>query len=126
LNTHRNPRELAVALLSRSVCNVQVAAVLSDTSGIFSWGWNHGGFHGGVHAEFHALHNANRCRLRGARMTVAGRVKASENYVYSRPCEDHNERRSSASPCMVLIRKHGIAIVEYITPGNIWIVEKKA
>lgn len=39
MNTHRNPRELAVELLGHSPCSkVLVAAVLSDYSGIFRGG----------------------------------------------------------------------------------------
>lgn len=38
MNTSRDPRELVVDLLPRSSCAVQVAAVITDRHGIFSWG----------------------------------------------------------------------------------------
>ena len=47
----RDPRELAIDLLPRSTCAVQVAAVLADANGIFGWGWNSAGSGFGEHAE---------------------------------------------------------------------------
>jgi hypothetical protein len=79
---------LAVDLLSRSICAVQVAAVLEDRWGIFSWGWNHSGSDGyGQHAEAHSLSRANRDRLEGSTMWVAARRRKSGNPVCACPCE---------------------------------------
>ena len=61
-----DPRQLAVDLLPRSTCLVQVAAVIADKRGIFSWGWNSSGVTGyGEHAEAAAIRRANKRRLRG-------------------------------------------------------------
>ena len=73
------PRELALDLLDRSSCNVQVAAVLSDNHGIFAWGWNHNPTNPnkikGIHAEAHAISRSNKKRLENAVLTVAARRK---------------------------------------------------
>ena len=111
------PKELALLLLSRSNCKIQVAAVLSDSYGIFSWGWNSGprdhNHVKGVHAETHAFSRANPKRLKGATLTVAARRKKSESQILARPCEK----------CTPLIKKHKIKIIEYTTPNDTWAVE---
>ncbi len=82
-----DPRSLATDLTYRSTCNVQVAAVLFDRKGIFAWGHNHMGSTGfGEHAEVHALSRANRKRLKGASIAIAGKRKSA--VVPSRPCTD--------------------------------------
>lgn len=110
MNTHRDPRELVIDLLNRSPAKVQVSAVLSDNYGIFSWGWNFGNGDRGIHAEMHAINRANKNRLRGAKLTVAGRRKRTRKFVYSKPCDS----------CMDLVFKYGIRIVEYITKDGNW------
>jgi len=71
-----------MALMGRSRCHVQVAAVLADRHGIFGWGWNSSGWDGyGLHAEAHALQRANRKRLAQATMWVVARRKRSGNPV---------------------------------------------
>lgn len=84
-----DPRRLAEDLLSRSECAVQVAAVLADKDGIFSWGWNHMGTSGfGKHAEAHALERANKKRLWNSTIYVAAIRAKSKNPVLSKPCPE--------------------------------------
>lgn len=82
----RDPRELTVDLLPRSPCAVQVAAVIADRHGIFSWGWNSSGSGLGEHAEAAAIRRANRKRLRGATIYVASVRKRNAKMVLSAPC----------------------------------------
>ena len=113
--TRCSPRELAETLLLRSECIIQMAAVLSDKYGIFSWGWNHPGpLSEGVHAEEHAIMRANRKRLRGAKLTVAGRRKKNGNRVLSRPCDDEDWS------CLLLVQSTRIGTVEYHTKNGVW------
>lgn len=84
-----DPRELAEAILKRSICNVKVGAVLADKQGIFAWGWNHMGASGmGIHAEVHCLSRANKARLRDAVMYIAGERARNGKAVPARPCAD--------------------------------------
>lgn len=88
-----DPRELAVAILERSICNVKVGAVLADKQGIFAWGWNHMGTSGyGVHAEAHCLSRANKARLRDAVMYVAGARSRNGKAVPAQPCPDCSKK----------------------------------
>lgn len=80
-----DPRELAVDLLPRSICLVQVAAVLADDYGIFSWGWNSVGEGLGEHAEHHCYKRANKQRIRGATLYVAARWKDGK-VCKAKPC----------------------------------------
>ena len=79
-----DPRTLAVDLLDRSICLVQVAAVIFDKHGIFAWGWNNVGIGFGIHAEAHAIERSNRRRLTGASIAIAGRRRG--RVVPSKPC----------------------------------------
>lgn len=124
MNTHRDPRELAIDLLDRSRTNVQVTAVLSDSHGIFSWGWNHTDGKRGVHAEEHAIERANKKRLTGAKLTVTGRRKRSKNFVCARPCDYPRRDGSRSLPCMELAKKYSIAVVEYTDKDGSWKVEE--
>ena len=112
MNTKKTARELAIDICERSRCRVRVGAVLSDSHGIFAWGWNYSLCDGkdgtGMHAEVHAILRANRKRLRGARITVFG--KRRKNFVCSKPCEQ----------CSVFIEKYKIGIVEYISKNGEW------
>jgi deoxycytidylate deaminase len=84
-----DPRELAIAIASRSTCAVQVGAVLADKHGIFAWGHNHMGSNGlGMHAEAHAFSRANPRRLKNATLYVAALRRKSKSTVTARPCED--------------------------------------
>jgi hypothetical protein len=104
VNIKQPSTELVQQLLSRSVCRVQMSAVISDRHGIFAWGWNHAGADGfGEHAECCAIRRANPTRLRGASITVAGRRVRTGRPVVSLPCMD----------CMDAILKCGISTVIY-------------
>ncbi len=94
-----------------------MAAVLSDSRGIFAWGWNHLGVDGesGIHAEQHAIMRANPKRLKGARLTVIGKHRHNKNFVYARPCEEI---------CMALAKKQDIGIIEYLTKSGTWEILK--
>ena len=85
----KDPRELAEAILSRSVCAVQVGAAIVDRKGrILSWGWNSSGPDGyGMHAEHHAILRANLKRLRGATIYVASQRNRNQKCINSKPCE---------------------------------------
>jgi len=110
------PTELANALLSRSLCKVQMAAVISDDRGIFAWGWNHVGPEGrGEHAEAAAIRRGNRQRFPHATITVVGwrqpHGKTDGRRVTSLPCMD----------CMDRIKAAGIPYVQY-WQENKWVV----
>ncbi len=107
--TNISPKELAIDLLARSVCSVQVAAVIYDGHGIFGWGWNSIGPDGfGWHAEAHAISRCSRRRLAGATIAVAGRRQKSRNFVNNCPCID----------CQLKIDKVRIAEIEYLDKGE--------
>ena len=82
----RDPRELVVDLLPRSICSVQVAAVLADRYGIFSWGWNSVGKGEGEHAEAAVIRRANKRRLNGSTLYVASQRRRNEKTIMSAPC----------------------------------------
>ena len=105
------PELLAIDLLDRSICRVEVSAVLSDASGIYSWGWNFQGLDGlGCHAEIHAIMRANRKRLNGSTITIAGRRRKSGNAVCSLPCME----------CMSAIVRNHIHRIEYRDKNGDW------
>ena len=107
----RDPRELAIDLLPRSTCQVQVAAVIADKHGIFSWGVNHVGFDGlGMHAEHEAIRRSNRKRLVGASIFVSGRRRRNGKVVVAKPCEDCHNRIVAA----------GISRVYYQVGEGLW------
>lgn len=102
-----DPRQLAIDLLPRSICSVQVAAVLVDHEGrIFAWGWNSVGKGLGEHAEAAAFRRAPKRRLPYATLYVAAKRKG--RIVLSRPCKD----------CERLVRVWGIRTVWYRTGGE--------
>ena len=117
MNTRIDPREMAIALCFRSACWMKMAAVLSDAHGVFAWGWNHAGPDGlGMHAEEHALHRANRQRLRGATIYVAGLCPGAQKsrrrrFVVSAPCE---------ARCLPLLRATGIQSVQFVRADGSW------
>lgn len=88
MNTNKIPQDLAIDLLERSICAVQVSAVICDDHGIFAWGWNHVGSGFGQHAEMHALCRANPRRLLGASIFVAAKRFRNGKIVLARPCVD--------------------------------------
>jgi len=111
VNTRKTPRDLAMDLFYRSSCSVQMAAVITDKNGrIFSWGWNSVGNGEGKHAEDHAIGRANRKRLSGATITVAGRRVKTGKFVFSCPCKR----------CAEIIKSRGIKNVNFITKNGEW------
>ena len=82
-----DPRELAVLILKRSICAVQVGACLADKWGIYVWGHNHIGFDGlGQHAEAECLRKANWRRLEGSTLYVAAVRRRNAKPINARPC----------------------------------------
>lgn len=97
----KDPRELAIAMISRSRCAVQVGAVLADRMGIFAWGANHIGFDGmGCHAEEECFRRANRKRVAGATLYVAAVRRRNGKVITARPCER----------CQQIVRKCGMVV----------------
>lgn len=89
MNTKADPKELVVSLIKRSTCSVQVAAVIVDKWGVFSWGWNNMGPTGyGQHAEQHAMSRANVDRLAYSTIYVAAARKRNGKTVTAKPCEE--------------------------------------
>jgi pyrimidine deaminase RibD-like protein len=106
-----DPRTLVVDLIPRSICAVQVAAVIADSWGIVSWGWNHVGSGFGLHAECHAIQRANKSRLkRGATLYVASVRRKHGRPIMSKPCQD----------CQTMIDAYNL-YVTYRDAHNIWI-----
>jgi len=106
-----SPSELAVDLTKRSICAVQVAAVIFDKHGVFAWGWNSAGPDGfGEHAEAHAIRRSNKSRLEGASIAIAGRRKRNGAVVVSFPCAD----------CANRVTKRGIRFVWIESKGHSW------
>ena len=102
MNLKRDPTELAATLLNRSTCAVQVAAVLLDKWGVFSWGWNGSGQTGmGEHAEAHAFRRSNKRRIPYATMYVAAVRKRNGKIITAKPCE----------ACWKFIRQWGITVM---------------
>lgn len=113
MNTRCSPMDLAIDLIDRSSCNVRVAAVITDRTGrIFSWGWNHAGVDGlGECAEALAIRRANRNRLKGSTIYVAGMRVRNGKFVPSKPCQK----------CQKLLEAAGIKRVFYLTSTRDWI-----
>jgi deoxycytidylate deaminase len=87
MNLKAHPTDIAATLLTRSVCAVQVAAVLVDAWGVHGWGWNHSGATGfGKHAEAHCMSRANRDRVERSTLYVAAVRKRNGKPVNARPC----------------------------------------
>lgn len=106
-----SPLDLAVDLTKRSVCSVQVAAVIWDSYGILSWGWNSAGFDGlGEHAEAHAIRRSNKSRLAKSSIAVAGRRKRNGKIIVSLPCID----------CTARLIKHQIKWVWIESKSGAW------
>ena len=103
MRTKVDPWKLSLALMKRSPCRVQVAAVVTDRKGrVFAWGWNHAGADGlGLCAERHALERANPKRLAGAAIHVRGFNRRHESQ--SKPC----------ALCQEALSKAGVEVVHY-------------
>ena len=105
-----DPRKLAIDLLPRSTCSVQVAAVIADKHGIFSWGWNSVGDGFGEHAEAAAIRRANKERLSYASIYVVSRRMRNGKFVLSKPCEG----------CQAKIKSWDLFDVYYMTGSGRW------
>lgn len=102
-----DPKELAIDLLDRSTCQVQVAAVIFDNYSIHSWGHNHMGFDGmGEHAECAAIRRSNRNRLADSSIAVAGRRKRNAKSVVAFPCAECQARLIKVGILDVWIQDH--------------------
>jgi hypothetical protein len=110
----RDPRQLALDLLPRSICSVQVAAVLANPNGsIHAWGWNHMGFDGlGEHAESMVIRRANPKLARHQTLYVAAQRHRNLKVVTARPCEE----------CQKLI--HKVYRVYYRGSDGVWYLFK--
>jgi deoxycytidylate deaminase len=109
MNLKAHPTEIAISLLNRSICAVQVAAVLVDNWGVYSWGWNHSGQSGyGEHAEAHCMRMSNKSRWEGSVLYIAARRKRNRRAVTARPC----------SECQKIIPK-GVRVV-YRDGNGVW------
>lgn len=107
----KDPKELAEAILSRSVCCVMVGAVIADGWGIHSWGWNGMGSDGyGMHAEAHAISRANPRRLKGSTVYVAALRKRNGKPVGCKPCPG----------CAKLLKACGLS-VRYRDGKGVWV-----
>lgn len=106
----RDPRDLVIDLIPRSICAVQVAAVIADNHGIHSWGWNSVGSGFGEHAEAAAIRRSNRDRLEGSILYVASRRKHNGKYIFSMPCDR----------CCSLIAKYGFKDIIYMVNRYEW------
>lgn len=83
-----DPRQLAVDLLPRSICTVQVGCALTDAGGsIIAWGWNGVGTGLGKCAERHAIERANRRRLFFGHIYVASQWRNRDKFAPAKPCK---------------------------------------
>lgn len=88
---NKDYKELTRMIALRSSCKVQVGAIIYDSYGIFSWGWNHAGPTGlGMHAEVHAIKRANPTRLIQATILVYAIRK--NRVIISQPCFNCTKR----------------------------------
>ena len=110
-----SPEELSLNLLTRSICQIQVSAVITDSYGhIIAWGWNSMGPTGyGLCAERHALTRCNRKRLTGGTIYVAGQYKDKDKMVPAKPC----------SVCQAVIRGYKLKVVWRSKEGE-WVCEE--
>lgn len=111
-----DPRQLAVDLLPRSICSVQVAAVLADSHGIFAWGWNSVGSGFGEHAEAAAIRRASKRRLQGATIYVASRRNRNGKAINSMPCPNCDERiqASKINRAVYRVGNKAWTVIDYV------------
>src|SRR5258706_10752102 len=112
MNLTLPPKQIAVDIAGRSRCSVRVGACLVDRKGrIFATGWNGIGPDGmGQCAECHALGRANRKRLSGSIVYVAGFRTRTGKPVTSRPCPN----------CLRMLCWAGILSARYLTKEGEW------
>ena len=114
MNMRLCPKDLVVALATRSSCEYRASALIRDAVGVISVGWNGPGHHGfGEHAEAAAIRRANKRRLRGATLYVATERGTGRNPIFSRPC----------IVCRKLIKRWGIRNVIWREKKGVWICE---
>lgn len=102
--------ELARIISRRSICNVQVGAVIYDSYGVFAWGWNSSGPDGyGLCAERMAIRRASRTRLPGSTILVLSIRRAKQ--ICSLPCP----------VCGAVIKSAGIAKVVCANTNGEWL-----
>jgi deoxycytidylate deaminase len=95
MNKSKDLIELTEIIARRSICAVRVGALIYDSHGIISWGWNHMGTTGyGTHAEEHALSRANSSRLKGAKIIVVAIRRGK--FICSLPCPNCSARLEAA------------------------------
>lgn len=113
MNRNRPPRDLVLDLTERGDHRMfMMAAVIADSRGIFSWGWNHK-FEkiedgNSTHAEVHTIRRANRSRLAGATIYVAGKKRNNGEIILAKPCP----------VCQRRILKTGITRIIYSNPES--------
>lgn len=106
-------KELCQLIAKRSICQVQVGALIYDSKGcIISWGWNHVGNGFGLCAERHAISRANKSRLVGSTILVHAYRRGRS--VNSFPCVR----------CYQKIKKSKIKFVECNDSNKNWGVYK--
>lgn len=101
MNKNRDPKEIAEAMIKRSICMISVGACIATKDSVHSWGHNHVGFDGrGEHAEASAIRRSNKKRIIGQTIYVAGEYR-NANFVNAKPCEE----------CQKLIDKFNLKVV---------------
>ena len=111
-----SPKDFVVGLLKRSDCSVQVAACLSDKTGIHAWGWNSAGMGFGEHAEIACLRRSNFKRVAKSVMWVAAKRRKSTSIVIARPCA---ACWSSAKQCRYIVYRRKGETWEILDPSRI-------
>jgi deoxycytidylate deaminase len=107
-----SPEQLALDIMKRSICSVQVGAALQDIDGrIISWGWNSVGDGFGEHAEAAAIRRANKRRIGYATLYVASQRKRNSKPILSKPCPD----------CQALLDKYLIDVL-YRDAREMWML----
>ena len=98
-------------MINRSSCQVQVGAVVTDSNGIVSLGWNSAGQTGmGEHAEAAAIRRASKRRLEYATIYIAAQRARP---ISARPCEQ----------CMERLRGYGLRWVVWRDKDLAWKTE---
>lgn len=103
-----NAKLLAIDILSRSACLVQVGAAIEQKGRLVGWGWNSQWAGFGIHAECHAIRRTNKRRLRGATIYVASQWRHNGKLTPAKPCPS----------CERLIRKWDMRVYWRDREGN--------
>lgn len=110
MNRNKPLIELVTIIAKRSICAVQVGALIYDNKlRVISWGWNHSGISGmGMHAEDHAIRRSNKTRLNNSTIIVLS-IRRS-HIINSFPCPN----------CYSKIVSSGIRYVECNNHNREW------